>query len=670
MNGKKGSSIKVRMVISLVLLIAIVCGSLGATSFSRSKKAVTETAQDLMETLSKQMATNIQGDIKSKYQLLEAVANDSNVKDFDIKFDEKKVILEEEVKAHGHMTMGISNLSGDINYTNGITENIKGTDYFQRALRSENAVSEPFVTKTGNNELVMAYAVPIKNNNNVVGVLVALRDGNEIAKLNDTVEFGKTGRAYVIGKNGDVIAHEDKEKVISKENTIALQAQDKDLVSRAMIEQKMVDRESGIGKYTYGGVSKYMAYAPIKDTDWSLGVYAEEKDVLSSLNALKISIAIVSLAFIILAIVVIWLLSDNLAKKLNNIKEYINVMATGDFSMDVPQKHQDKNDETGIMARALQTSKDSVGKMISNIKKNSNDIQGSSKDLVKVSEEFNESSQNIYAAIDQVAEGASQQAQDLVSIVDMLENFSAGLEEMNGSIGEIDSLSEGISKKADVSNEDMLKITASLDELVNNFNGFTMKISKMSESIEKVNEITDLINNIAEQTNLLALNAAIEAARAGEAGRGFAVVAEEIRNLAEKSKESSTTIYDLVRNVLEDANIIENGTTEMNSKIQEQKVSIENSMESFKSISTSMITITPKINLLTEGFEQLNEKKKDILYKTEAISAISEEISASSEEIAASSEQMAETSKEMHTSASSLSDKTNEMSDEVNKFKI
>lgn len=670
MKEKRQISIKIKMLLKLVLLIAVAGISLGSTSFYKSKKTLIVTTQDLMGTLSKQMATNITGDIKSKYELLQLVANDRSIKDINISSDEKKTILDEEVEGRGYVTIGISNLQGDITYTNGITENIKGIDYFQNALKGENSVSEPFVAKAGNNELVMAYAVPIKSKNNIVGVLVALRDGNEITKLNNTIEFRKTGRAYVIGKTGDVIAHEREEKVISKENAIRLKESNKSFDSRAVIEQKMIGRENGVGKYAYEGKSEYIAYAPIKDTDWSLGVYAEEGDILSNLGALKMNIITVSLIFTCLAMISTWMLSCKLSKSLDNIRDYIYIMSTGDFSKDMLQKHLDKRDETGVMARALKVSKDSVGKMIYNIKENSREIQTSSKGLVRISEEFNESSQNIYIAIDQVAGGASQQAEDLIDIVNMLENFSEGLEEINGFIGEVDSLSEDISKKADVSNEDMKDIRLSLDELVNNFRGFTLKISKMSKSIQKVNEITDLINSIAEQTNLLALNAAIEAARAGDAGRGFAVVAEEIRNLAEKSKESSTTIYNLVKNVLEDANTIQDGTTEMNLKLEEQKVSIQNSMESFKSISSSMVTITPKINVLTEGFEQLNEKKREILYKTEAISAISEEISASSEEIAASSEQMAQTSKEMYTSASSLSYKTNEMTEEVNKFKV
>ncbi|WP_242447990.1 methyl-accepting chemotaxis protein, partial [Bacillus thuringiensis] len=62
----------------------------------------------------------------------------------------------------------------------------------------------------------------------------------------------------------------------------------------------------------------------------------------------------------------------------------------------------------------------------------------------------------------------------------------------------------------------------------------------------------DAITNIADQTNLLALNAAIEAARAGENGKGFAVVAEEVRDLAEKSKEFANEINHLIKNILHD----------------------------------------------------------------------------------------------------------------------
>ncbi|NJE79683.1 methyl-accepting chemotaxis protein, partial [Thermococcus sp. GR4] len=75
-------------------------------------------------------------------------------------------------------------------------------------------------------------------------------------------------------------------------------------------------------------------------------------------------------------------------------------------------------------------------------------------------------------------------------------------------------------------------------------------VKGVAEMGKNIANITNVITGIAEQTNLLALNAAIEAARAGEAGKGFAVVAEEIRNLAEESKQAADDIRNIVEQIM------------------------------------------------------------------------------------------------------------------------
>ncbi len=96
-------------------------------------------------------------------------------------------------------------------------------------------------------------------------------------------------------------------------------------------------------------------------------------------------------------------------------------------------------------------------------------------------------------------------------------------------------------------NADMIEQTArnnlqTTEEKVNEILSVLKQSIKESKSVEQVNHLTDDILEIASQTNLLALNASIEAARAGEAGKGFAVVAEEIRELAEISRENANNI--------------------------------------------------------------------------------------------------------------------------------
>lgn len=535
--------------------------------------------------------------------------------------------------------------------------------WYTGAAEGKEAIwTDPYVD-VATSKLTISAAVPVYSDDTgelkgVLGLDILLEG---LSELTNKIQIGKTstqgdtvqgGDAYILASDGTILAYKDLE-----------------MLGQPVEEGKMDYFAEAEGTFTdpKKDGDYLVSYKKFDQMDWIFVSELPFRDINVGIWQVTRDIIIFGVIAVLVSVLIGLYFSQRITKPIAQMEDVMKVVKTGDLRGDI---NITSKDEVGRLAQNYKEMMDKVKDLIGASLSVSQEVLRSSDDLAAFAEQTSVSANDVTRTVDEIAQGATEQAvetergvrlsNELSEKFERLARYSLAMDENAASAKNISSEGAVVVKNL----KEMSIVSKQSNQRVER------AIVELDDNTTSIQGILETIQSIAAQTNLLALNASIEAARAGEVGKGFAVVADEIRKLAEGSDKAVSEINEILVKTQSDSKNTVNIMNEVKDIHDSQEQSVIKVEETFHEISKSVESIVEQIREVTGQVDQIKSDKDNIVSAMENISAISEETAAASEEVTATMAEQANAVDQVSQNAGDLSRLAGELMDQLGRFKI